>query len=255
MIDIHSHILPKIDDGSTDINTTIQMIRNAEKQGTTSLVATPHFCIGYGETEYLKVKSMVAELKRIVENEEINIELFHGQEVYYTENIVELYKEGIIGTINDTKYMLIELPLKEFDILDILNELYEIKIRGIVPILAHPERYRPFIHNQLLINEFIREEFLFQVNSGSLTGQFGKSVKKTAEIFVKNNIYNFIGSDAHNITNRLTGVSEGRLCAIKKNDLYENFFEESSIKMLNNQDVIFQGETLIKRKFIDFFKK
>ena len=248
MIDIHSHILPGVDDGSQDIEMTLKMLREASKDGTKKLVATPHYCREYGYLEYSTVKTKVNELKSKVKEENIDIELFHGQEIYYEENILEWYNENKIGTINDTKYMLIELPLNKFEINKVIDAIYEIQIKGIVPILAHPERYLPFMDNPEKINDFINEGFLFQMNSGSINGRFGKSAKKTSEIFLENRIYSFIGSDAHNDSNRKTGISEA-LERIKDIDNeYNKIFEENSIKMLNDEEVKFIGSQIKKKK-------
>ena len=248
MIDIHSHILYGIDDGSKNLNMTLDMIRNAEKDGTSKLVATPHYCRGYGEAEYCQVKKMLYDLKKVIKKENINIELFHGQEVYYEKNILEFYNKGLIGTINDTRYMLIELPMNKFDN-EPLEVIYELRIRGIVPILAHPERYIPFIKNPSKINDFIKEGFLFQVNSGSLTGQFGREVKKTAKVFLESNVYNFMGSDAHNDKSRVTGLSKAMKYVVN-----EQLFEESSNKLLENEEIKFMGENIKKKsKFFSLF--
>ena len=98
------------------------------------------------------------------------------------------------------------------------------------------------------INDFINEGFLFQMNSGSINGRFGKSAKKTSEIFLENRIYSFIGSDAHNDSNRKTGMLE----AIEKiediDNEYNKIFEENSIKMLNDEEVNFIGSKIKKKK-------
>ena len=254
MIDIHSHILPGIDDGSKDIDMTIEMLKMAKNTGTNHIVATPHFCRGYGELSYSEVKKMAEELEKLLKDEGINLKIHYGQEVYYSDQIIKDYANGIIGTINSSKYMLIELPMKSF-YSDTLEILYELKVKGIVPILAHPERYRPIIDKPSTINKFIDEGFLFQMNSGSIEGQFGNSVKKTAEILLKNNIYNFIGSDAHNNTTRVPGISKGIELAKNISDISEELFLESGRKLLINQDVEFIGEKIKEKKgLFSFFR-
>ena len=159
----------------------------------------------YGELTIAEIKAFVEEINSIIKSEGINLKVYSGQEVYYTENIIENYMEGKIGTINDSRYMLIEFPIKKFDD-NIFDVLYELQIRYIMPIIAHPERYKPIIEKPSYINRFINEGYLFQMNAGSLEGKFGENAKKTAKIFLQMNIYNFIGSDAHNMKNRNTGL-------------------------------------------------
>lgn len=197
MIDIHSHIISGIDDGSKNTEMTIKMLEMAEESGTTDIVATPHFMRGRFEVTYKEVIDEVENLKKLTKENSININIYSGQEVYYSRNILEYYNQGMIGTINNTRYMLIEFPMLEFNIEEAINTLYELQIRGIVPIIAHPERYKQFIKNPSQINLLIKEGMLFQVNAGSINGDFGRDVKKTAIKYLNNNIYSFIGSDAH----------------------------------------------------------
>ena len=255
MIDIHSHVIPGIDDGSKNMEMTLEMLRNAERDGTKEIVATPHYLLEYGDSTIEEVKRLVEEINSIVNKERINIKIYSGQEVYFTENILKDYLDGNIGTLNDSRYMLIEFNMNRFEE-NIFDIIYELQVRGITPIIAHPERYRSIIKNPLEINSFIDEGYLFQLDSGSLTGVFGKEVKKTAEILLANGIYNFIGSDAHNIKSRNTGISEAASLANNKKNGIENIFKESSRKMLDNEKVDFLGERIKARKSIlSFFRK
>lgn len=254
MIDIHSHILPGIDDGAKNIKMTLGMIRMAEESGTTDIVATPHFCRGYGETPYNEVKNLVGEFRKLIKKEGLDINLHYGQEVYYSEEIINDYEKGLIGTINDSRYMLIELPMKNFGN-QTLDVIYELQVKGIIPILAHPERYKPIIDKPEIINEFINEGFLFQMNTGSIKGQFGKKVKKTAEILLSKNIYNFIGSDGHNDSNRCTGIDKGIKLAKRYSNINEELFRESGRRLLNNEDIEFIGEKVRAKKGIFSFLK
>lgn len=252
MIDMHSHIIPGIDDGSKNINMTLDMLREAVENGTKKIVATPHYCRGFAEVHYDEVKKYVEKLNLLVSKENIDIEVICGQEVYYSNRIIDDYNEGIIGTINDSRYMLIETSMGEFDD-DMIDVLYELQIIGVNIILAHPERYKPIIDDPSIINTFIKEGYLFQLNVGSITGDFGNDVKRTAEILLENNIYSFIGSDAHNLVSRTTDMSEG--ISILKSEYEQNIdkFLDNSNNVIENKAVSFDGElireTKRKRKF------
>lgn len=252
MIDIHAHILSQIDDGAENINITLEMIKNAAKDGTDKIVATPHYCIEYGEATITDVKDYVNNLNCLIDEKKIKIQIYSGQEVYLSEHTIEDYLEGKIGTINDSKYMLTECPINEFNdyIFDII---YELKIRGIIPIIAHPERYISVIENILYINKFIDCGCLFQMNSGSIQGSFGRKVKLAAELFLKNEIYNFIGSDAHNNTNRTTGLSKAINVSNKINVRSEKIFMEGASKLLENKDIKFYGQKIKEKKSIFHF--
>lgn len=253
MIDIHSHIIPGIDDGAKNIEMTLEMLKNAEKNGTKEIVATPHYLLEYGEAKINEVKEHVKEINTLLEEEKIDVKVYSGQEVYFSERILEDYIEGNIGTINDSKYMLIEFDMHKFDE-NIFDTLYELQVRDIVPIIAHPERYKFFREQPSFINRFIDEGYLFQVNAGSIEGRFGESVKKTANLFLDNNIYNFIGSDAHNNSNRNTGLNTAFDLIDKKINI--EILGNSSEKILKNEKIEFSGVKIKQKKSIfSFFKR
>ena len=250
MVDIHSHIINEIDDGSKSIEMTINMLKKAEESGTTDIIATPHFMRGRFEVEYKEVIEKVEELKKIVKENNIDINIYVGQEVYYSKNLLEYYNDKMIGTINNTKYMLIELPMLDFDIDEVINTIYELQIRGIVPIIAHPERYKPFIKKPSMINSLIKEGMLFQMNAGSIAGDFGKDVKKTAAKYLEHNVYNFIGSDAHRDRGRDTDMSEA-LNILERHQ--RKAFINNGKAVIENKDVEFKGTAVKEKKFLGIF--
>ena len=250
MIDMHSHIINGIDDGSKSIEMTINMLKKAEQSGTTDIIATPHFMRGRFEVEYNEVLKKVEELKEISRENNIDINIYAGQEVYYSRKLLEYYNDKIIGTINNSKYMLIELPMLEFNIEEVINTIYELQIRGITPIIVHPERYKPFIKKPSMINALIKEGMLFQLNAGSIAGDFGKDVKKTATKYLEHNIYSVIGSDAHRDRGRDTDMREA--LNILEEDKKEEFINNGRA-ILENKDVDFKGTTVKEKKFLGIF--
>ncbi len=252
MIDIHSHIIPSIDDGSKSIEMTLEMLEGAQKDGINQIVATPHYIRGYAEENISRVKKWVEYINSIVKKNNMNINIYCGQEIYFTNNILDDYFQNNIGTINGTRYMLIEFPMHKMDD-EIFEKIYELQIRDIIPIIAHPERYEYFIEKPFMINEFIKEGYLFQMNSGSISGRYGKNVKKTSELFLRNNIYNFIGSDAHNNFDRNMMIRADLELTYKKNRHIRNIVEESSISLMKNEKVNFYGEKIKFKKVRTFF--
>ncbi|WP_097033170.1 tyrosine-protein phosphatase [Clostridium tertium] len=248
MVDLHSHLIWGIDDGSKSRDMTLNMLRQAVEGGTSKLVLTPHYMPGYFEVPLEEVKKKAEDLRNLVRKENLNIDIYQGQEVYYTNNILENYIKKYIGTINNSRYMLIEFNMRDFSIKEVIENIYELQIKGIVPVIAHSERYQKFIKNPSLINEFIKEGFLFQLNIGSITGDFGKDVKKTAEIYLKNKIYSFIGSDAHRDTKRNPDMTNG--LEIMKN-FDENYFDyliDSGENLLDNNQIQFIGSAIKEKK-------
>lgn len=247
MVDLHSHLIWDIDDGSKSKEMTINMLRQAAEGGTKKLVLTPHYLSGYYEVPITEVREKAKEISLLTKEEGLDIEVYCGQEVYFTENMLEYFENELIGTINESRYMLIEFNMRNFSVKEVIDILYEIQLKGIVPVIAHPERYHRFIKNPSLINEFIKEGFLFQLNTGSITGDFGKEVKKTAEVFLKNKIYSFFGSDAHRDEKRNPNMSIGVESLKAMDNSYFSYLRASGEGLLNNDEVIFIGN-LIKEK-------
>ena len=254
MIDIHSHILPGIDDGSKDIKMTLEMLKMARVNGTKSIFLTPHYCLEFAETPYVEVKDLVYKVGRLAEAEGIDIEIYPGQEIYFFDGMVDRYKEGIIGTLNNSRYMLIELSMKNYD-KGFFDGIYELQVQGIVPVLAHPERYSYIINDPSFVNRFTDENILFQLNAGSILGKYGKNVKKTAEILMKNNIYSFIGSDAHNVSSR-TVIKSDDIDLIRAFDKKQmNQFISNGQKLIKDEHIEFLGNKIKSKKNIySFFK-
>lgn len=253
MIDLHSHILPGVDDGSKNMEMTFDMIKDAINSGTRKIVATPHYAKGYYINEYNDIKNIFLEFKNVVEDK-FDVEVYHGQEVYFTENILEELKQGNIGTINDSKYMLIEFPPLDFKI-DSLDYLYELQIRGIVPIVAHPERYKSVMKNPEILNEFVEAGCLFQLNGTSLHGAFGKEAQKVSRILLNNGVYNFIGSDAHSNGKRNMDLRECIEIINKQDKDYMKLLTSSSEKVLLDDEVQYEGEKIkVKRGFFSFIR-
>ena len=184
MIDIHSHILPGIDDGSKDMEMSIKMLKMAEEKGTKTIVATPHYIRGRYENHYENIFDLHQEVKVAAKNAGLKIEVLLGQEVMLDKYALNLCKEKKIRGINGTSYMLIEFPMDKLPN-DAIDLIYELRVIGIKPIIAHPERYEYIMDSLPNINDFISEGCLFQINAGSLQGLFGKKVQKCAKLLVK----------------------------------------------------------------------
>lgn len=251
MIDVHSHILSETDDGALDFNMTLEMLEIAKASGTNAIFATPHYHRGRFEVDYKEIKKRCEALMGKLEG----FEIYPGQEVFIDKYTLDDLEGGLIGTLNGTRYMLIELAfdqLKEaiFDI------LYELKLKGITPILAHPERYRYIVENPIIINRFIEEGILFQLNSNSLEGVFGKEVKHTAEILLEHGICDFLGSDAHNTGKRNASLKNGlEIMKMKNNSIIEKL--EKNSKLLLKNEIIISNALKIKqpKNFLNLFKR
>ena len=214
MVDLHSHIIPKIDDGSQSIETSILMLQEAKKAGFTDIFLTPHYIENYYGLDIQTRKEKFEELQKIAKEKNIDINLYLGSEIFINPEIDVLYSKKAILTLNNSRYMLIEIPMND-TILYLDDVIENLTCIGIVPILAHPERYQ-YVQNDITVCErLIDKGVLFQMNYGSIIGVYGKDVKKTAIKLLKNNYIHFLGSDVHRKESIYTKIESAKKKIIK----------------------------------------
>lgn len=198
MIDIHSHILPNIDDGARSVEETFELIKEAEEAGFEAIVSTSHYMEGYYETDVPEREIWINIIHQKLQEKNKNIKLYLGNEIYLTENMISLLEEGKASTINDTSYVLFEMPLN-VEPFNLYNMIYEMMQQKIVPILAHPERYTFVQQDPELIYDLIEKGVLMQANYASITGYYGKKAQMIVKKLLENNMIHFLGSDVHRV--------------------------------------------------------
>lgn len=196
MIDIHSHILPNIDDGSRSIEETFNLIEEAKKAGFDGIFCTSHYMENYYETDRPEREVWIKAIKENLSAKNIDINLYIGNEIYMTDNIMKLLEDGKASTLNDTSYVLFELPMN-VEPMNLYDMIYEMQQNKIVPILAHPERYVYVQTDPELIFDLIEKGVLMQSNYGSIIGQYGKRAQMLVQKLFENNMVHMLGSDVH----------------------------------------------------------
>ena len=199
MTDIHSHIIFGVDDGSSSIEESIELLQKLKSVGFDNVILTPHYI---EDTEYSSYNEEKLEKLNILKQEiiknNIDINIYLGNEIFINDHIVNGIEENKIYTLNNTKYLLFELPMHN-RIVNLIDIVYEIKIKGYVPILAHPERYTPFQENYKLIDELKEEGLLFQSNYASILGFYGKGAAKLLKYMLKKKYVDYLGTDIHHV--------------------------------------------------------
>lgn len=198
-VDVHSHLLPGIDDGVEDYDEAIAVIRGFKEIGYKKLITTPHIMQDFYNNSEYDIREQVSELNVKIAEAGLKIEVLAGAEYYLDDYLMEKLKNNTsdLLTFGDN-YLLFETSFMNEPLY--LNEfIFEARSRGINPIMAHPERYA-FIHSNFdLVTDLINREVLLQVNINSFTGYYSKQVKKTAEKLVDKGLVHLLGSDCHNI--------------------------------------------------------
>lgn len=248
MIDFHTHILPKVDDGSKNEKMTMNMLEKLSLQDVDTVCATSHYIPDEYEITREKYDLTFNGIKSL--NSKINI--VSGLELYISPDLIKQYENKKIWGINDTNYLLIELPMDFFPIYA-EDLFYNLKALGLNPIIAHPERNSKIIDDVDLLINLVNQGTLVQMNSGSLIGEYGSLVKKFAEKLVSMNLVHVLGSDAHNDSSRPPRLKEGFDILHKINpDLYQWILENEKL-IISGDEINNIPEIYIKKQ--TFFGK
>lgn len=235
MIDIHNHIIFGVDDGSKSIEQSIRMIKSANEIGITEICFSPHYMEDGYHTERCVLEEKVDELRKIIQQEGIEVKLYLGEEVFIFPNMPESLDKLVC--LNDSHYILMEIPLVE-SISYIDDVIYRLLSYGKTPIIAHPERYLASEKDFGFVEHFLEKGALLQINVNSLIGHYGKPAKLIATKLLKNDMVQFIGSDAH--SSATYNAMKESLLILKKligEEKYQELVEDNPRKVLNDEIV------------------
>jgi tyrosine-protein phosphatase YwqE len=196
--DMHSHLIPGIDDGAPDKETSLEMIRRLKELGFRKLITTPHVMLEFYDNNFEKVTKHFAELQRFINEQGLGIELGVGAE-YYLDSffLPSVMPDGLLSFGGSKKYVLVEVSMagwpRQFS-----DMLFSIQAAGYTPILAHPERYQ-YEEDIKVFLELKEKGVLFQMNLLSILGYYGRGVKAAAERYLDHELYHFCGTDMHHL--------------------------------------------------------
>ena len=230
MIDIHSHLVPGVDDGSQSLEESLALLKQAEEDGITELITTPHY-MKNGEYR-IKASELMKRFNELKQAYPGSIKLHLGNELYIHPDLPELLEQGEILTLAESDYILIEFPFNSYN--EEYDEiLYELSLKYRI-IIAHPERYHYVQENPNFCLRWLKESYLLQSNQNSL---FKKETKKILFSMIEHGFVSFIASDAHN---------KYRPLILKEAyDILEEEFGESIAKQLTEENA---GKLLINEE-------
>ncbi len=200
-VDIHCHLLPGIDDGSVDLETSLEMARMAVDEGTSIILVTPHQLGNFSHNRGNDIRERTAALQRALNEHRIPLQILPGGDVRIEDGMIELLVSGDALSLGDLrKHVLLELPHElYFPIEGVLSAL---KQQGMTGILSHPERNRGLLREPDLLPQLVDIGCLMQVTAGSLMGTFGTNSQQLAEWMLSEGLVHFIATDAHGIKKR-----------------------------------------------------
>ena len=256
MIDIHCHILPEVDDGSRSLNESIEMAMIAKEQGITKIVNTSHY---HPDFRYKKGEESLKELEdfnNVLKENMIDIEVVIGNEIYYTKDLIKEIDELDFYTLNNSRYILIELPPTNFP-KDLCNIVYELKEKNYIPVFAHVERYREVQENPELIYEVINAGAIIQVNSHSILGKSGKELQKVCNTLLNRNMVHVVGTDAHSSKRRTPIFLDAYKYVSEKysKEMADDLFIKNNNAIINNEALNLPKPYKEEQKKKGFLKK
>jgi protein-tyrosine phosphatase len=242
MVDIHSHFLYGIDDGAKDISQTKKMLDQAIEVGITDLVSTPHFNEFISPNYFENINNVFNEISKYISDNQLNLKIHSGSEILQDPKILDWseFTDFLIG--KNKNYFLFELP-HFFEFSKISETIFDLKIKKITPILAHPERSVKIQESPEILIQWINQGCVMQMNAGSILGQFGKKCKATAKRFLDSGVIQLFASDAHEPKRR-------NYLALKeaKEYIVQNYDEQfANILFVQNP------ANIIKSKSVKFF--
>lgn len=235
-VDIHTHILPGVDDGAADTEQAKAMVRMAYQDGTRCLFLTPHYRGRYRKYyDPEKLRNAFCDLRQALAPEFPELRLILGSEVTYEADAPELLSEGKILSLCGTEYVLLEL-FSKMPPSQVLNAVSETIRYGFVPILAHVDRYEVFRKEKGLIDEVLGMGALIQLNADSVLGSNGFWVKRFCHKLIRAGKVHFIASDAHDLLHRTPSLQKCYRQISKKygKSLADDLFCRNTIKILEN---------------------
>lgn len=213
--DLHSHLLPGIDDGSTSIEESIELVKALIKMGYSRIITTPHIINDYFKNTPEIIHAKLAELKTALINENITIDIVAAAEYLVDESLEEKIKNNTILSFGEKKYVLIELPFFNPP-QNLKNVIFNLEINEYKVVLAHPERYLYWANQLDNFEELKDRNVLFQSNLLSFTNYYSKESKILLEKLISKNMIDFVGSDLHQ-----TKYLDYTIAALKTSTLHQ----------------------------------
>ena len=198
--DVHTHILPKIDDGARSLEESLKLLKIEIDNGVTGVILTPHYRRGMFEATLKDRETAWRLLVTEVEKRKLPIALFMGCEFHANRDMVEILDKGVPFTLNQTKNVLVEFSAGD-NFSYIREQVYNLRSGGYNPIIAHLERYPVFKGKMDLVEELINLGAKIQLTAGAVTGEYGFLTKRTCHQLLKKQLVHFVASDMHRVTN------------------------------------------------------
>jgi protein-tyrosine phosphatase len=208
MIDTHLHILPGVDDGPETIEESLTLAQALVEEGIRYAIATPHYNDEFPRRSAAEIRERVYHMQQELDRYGIPLRLFYGHEALIKAGLLEDIQAGRLATLNGSSYLLLELWTSTW-LPETEQVIFHLRSHGIIPIVAHPERYRAIQQDPHRLAALLQQGALAQLTASSLIGMQGNTIRRCAETLLKKGLIHCIASDAHGLHRRPPGVSRG----------------------------------------------
>lgn len=241
MVDVHCHVLPEVDDGADSLEEALEMLRIASEEGITEVIVTPHV---KPESKYATpriINEKIRVLQRMADESGLRISLYPGNEILYFDEAIGLLDNHEIYTLNESKRVMVEFS-PSITYQSMRNSLENVQALGLVPVLAHAERYACLLMDEdLYKTEELKDLGIeIQINLNSVDGFWGKEAKRYTRRILKARFVDYMGTDAHN-TGRRSPVFKKcykKLSSFLDKEYLEDIFYYNALKNI----IINQGK-------------
>lgn len=249
MIDIHAHILPGIDDGAKDEQEAILMARAAVEEGITAIIATPHHANGRYDNPGHEIKNRIHAFNLMLKDHGISLKVQPGQEVRIHQGLLEALEQGQTITLSESKYLLLELP-SSFVPPYTEEMIHELRVLGITPIIAHPERNAELAASPSILMRLLERGALTQLTSHSVDGLFGRKLQKLCLEWCRQGMVHLISSDAHNVNDRPFALNKAySVISSHVNDTVVAELKDNSERLISQLEIRTLHPVLLSKKW------
>lgn len=249
MIEMHTHILPGIDDGAKDDEEAIRMAHAAAEEGISVIIATPHHANGRYDNSGKQIKTRVHDFNMALKQHRVSLKVLPGQEVRIHQGLLEDLEQGNTIPLSESQYLLLELPSSHIPSYteDIIHEL---RVLGITPIIAHPERNAELAASPSLLMRLVERGALTQLTSHSVDGRFGRKLQKLCLAWCRQGMVHLISSDAHNMNDRPFGLSKAySVISSQVNETVTAELKDNSERLINQLEIRTLSPVLLGKKW------
>lgn len=235
MIDLHSHILPCLDDGARNMDEALEMCQIAEADGIDTIIVSPHSKNGVYNNDEKTILPVLEKVKEAVRGKGISIEIIPAVDIHINPEVVIFFKQNSQLLLGG-RYVLLEFPSQSIP--PYTGEfLFKMKLKGYIPIITHPERNTILQGDTTVLQKWVEAGAIVQLTAMSLTGEFGEKVRKVSLKMVKSGLAHFIATDAHSPNWRKPILSKGRkvLEEILDSNRAKAMVEDTPRKILNGE--------------------